>query len=100
MQKSFTLLLMTSHRKRRIITDTFIYFRIKALNFKYMQCNNNMHLNVIIYDGKSAKPLLLKVSLFFNFEMLNCHQQHNWWYFLVLHLRHTSILMLMHQNTL
>lgn len=66
MQKSFTLLLMTSHRKRRIITDTFIYFRIKALNFRYMymQCNNNMHLNVIIYDGKSAKPLLLKVSLF------------------------------------
>lgn len=64
MQMSFTLLLMTSHRKRRIITDTFIYFRIKALNFKYMQYNNNMHLNVIIYEGKSAKPLLLKVSLF------------------------------------
>lgn len=42
----------------------FMYFRIKELSFKDMQCINNMHLNIIIYEGKSPKPLLLKVSLF------------------------------------
>lgn len=99
MQMSFTRW-HSIFKGESLLMLNFIYFRIKEFSFKDMQCNNNTHLNVKIYEGKSPKPLLLFLFSSFFFEMSNCHQQQHWhWHLLVLRLRHTFILMLIHQNT-